>query len=542
MFIKVTKSKNYHYLQIVESYREGGKTRHRVLFNLGRFEKLSGNQQLLSLGKRLLKLGGQPVEPLELEEETRLCYGHKVYQKLWDKFQLSKILTQVSRTNRIRFDLCAVIFYLVVERLLSPSSKYASWQNQAAYLDLPQDIPLQHIYRSLDVLAQRKELIEQELFKRHRTLFNMKVDVVFYDVTTFHFESNHADELRDFGFSKAGKFNEVQVVMGLLVDKEGRPIGYELFEGNVFDGKTLVKALKILKERFEIRKLILVADKGLNSGANLHLIKQAGYEYVVSCRLKNESKKIKETALNQQDFQVVRADKITGAVTFQYKIIAEHNIQYKDEQGIKHTLKDNIVVTWSAKRAKRDRLKRQRLIEKAQQMIEQGKIPNNKKGAKKYLLTQGKEKVQGMDEEKIKKDAAWDGFYAIQYSDPNLSYDKILEHYHLLWKIEESFRVLKSTLHTRPIFHWNPKRIKGYFVLCFIAFLLERNLELILKQKNIEGFSVEKIKAALNSLQVSKILLNGQSLYIKGKHLPLATKILQALNIKALKNLSFPKT
>ena len=118
------------------------------------------------------------------------------------------------------------------------------------------------------------------------------MDVVFYDITTFHFESNRADDLKEFCFSKAGKFNEVQVVMGLLIDMEGNPIGYDLFPGNTFDGNTLLEALAALKQRFSIRKIIFVADKAINSKKNLHLIMAAGYDYIVSARLKNSSKKV----------------------------------------------------------------------------------------------------------------------------------------------------------------------------------------------------------------------------------------------------------
>ena len=266
MFIKVTKSKNYNYLQIVESYREGSNTRHRVIANLGRYDELQGNEQIMRLANRLLKIAGQDPEELQFEELQRLHYGHKVYENIWNKFNLNKILTNCSRNDRIKFDFKSIVFYMVVQRLLNPGSKYAGWQNQNNYLDIANNIPLHQFYRCLDVLAKRKDIIEKHLFNRHRTLFNMKVDVVFYDVTTFYFESVVADDLKNFGFGKDGKAGEVQVVMGLLIDSEGRPIGHELFPGNTSEGKTMVEALESLKTRFSIRRLIIVADKGLNSG------------------------------------------------------------------------------------------------------------------------------------------------------------------------------------------------------------------------------------------------------------------------------------
>ena len=537
MFIKKTKSKNYTYLQIVKSYRDSGKVKHKVVANLGRFDKLVGNPELIKMGNRLLELAGQQKEELSLEELGRLYYGHIVYKKLWDKFKLSEILHRVSRNNKIGFDIADVVMYLAIKQLLKPGSKYSSWRDQGNYLGLP-SVELQHIYRSLDVLAQRKGLIEKELFNQHRNLFNLEVDIVFYDVTTFHFESTDEDILRAFGFSKAGKFNEVQVVMGMMVDQHGRPIGYELFEGNLFEGKTMLKAIEILKERYKIKKVIIVADKGLNSGMNLSIIKEAGYDYIVSSKLKSQTKKIKDEIFNPQDYIVTHVDEKTGEVLFQYKIIKDHIVKYKDENGKEYQIKDNVIVTWSSKRAKADFKKRQRAIDKANEMIDNNKTPSSKKGAKRYIKTEGKEKIIGIDEEKIKNDTLWDGYYGIQFSDPNISHKVILENYKLLWRIEESFKILKSTMEVRPIFHWTPQRIRGHFVLCFIAFLLERNLELILNKKKVKNLSVEKIKEALNTLQVSKVKLNDQIFLLRGKHNALAADILKAMNLKPIKNLS----
>src|SRR6056297_4094160 len=143
-------------------------------------------------------------------------------------------------------------------------------------------------------LADHKDAIEQAVFEKNRSLFNMQVDVVFYDVTTFHFESVRADELRNFGFSKADKFNEVQIVMGMLVDLEGRPIGYELFPGNTFDSKTLVSALDILNQKFGVRRAVIVADRGINSKMNLKAITDSGYGYVVASKIKGMSKALQE--------------------------------------------------------------------------------------------------------------------------------------------------------------------------------------------------------------------------------------------------------
>jgi transposase len=536
MFLKVTNSKGYQYLRIVRSYWENGKSKQEVIVNLGRLDILKQQGQLRRLGKHLLALDGTDAPTLdELEEVDRLCYGDIVYRRLWNKYQFSCLLTDVIKDKKIQYDFLQTIYLLVIDRLLHPRSKLACFKRQGKYIHID-DIQLQHIYRCLDLLAEAKTAIETSIFDRQKDLFHMSVDVVFYDVTTFHFESNRADELKEFGFSKAGKFNEVQVVMGLIIDVEGNPIGYDLFPGNTFDGKTLLEALAALKQRFSIRKLIFVADKGINSKKNLHLIKQAGYDYIVSSRIKNSPQKIKDAIFSSEDYYHLTDDQ-TGETTFRYKVLPDHEVIYRDEQGVTQKLLDHLIISWSRERAQRDEKDRERQIAKAQKKIEKKHKLGAKKGYQRYIATEGEHKVVGIDEVRIAADALWDGYYGIQTSDTDLDASAVIDAYQQLWKIEESFRVLKSTMRSRPIFHWTARRIKGHFVVCFMAFVLERALENKLKANKIAA-SPETIKEAIQSMEVSEIQFRSERYYLKSKQLPLASKILNVLRIKHLKNIS----
>ena len=421
-----------------------------------------------------------------LKEKARTNYGYIAYKKLWNKFSLTE---------------------------------------------------LHSIYRSLDLLSASKEKIETELFNRNRNLFNMQIDVVFYDVTTFHFESQKADELRDFGFSKANKVNEVQVVMGLLIDREGRPIGYELFKGNTFDGHTLIIILKKLKEKFKINQVVIVADKGLNSKLNFKEIKSNGFDYIVSSRIKNMSKSIQEKILSKDGY-IEKGEASDDETEFRYKVIDyENKFFYYDENTERKEeiiLKEKLVCTYSSKRAKKDSSDRERAIEKAKEILEKkdyGKL-KNKKGYKKYINVEAKQTPgYSLDEEKIKNDSRFDGYYAIVSSRLDLSPQEVIEQYHNLYKIEESFRILKSTMKTRPIYLRTKSHIEGHFVICFFAFMLERELELRLRKRKID-YSSEKIKEALNSLEFSEIELEKELFFLKGKHENLASKILTILKIK----------
>ncbi len=389
----------------------------------------------------------------------------------------------------------------------------------------------------------------------------MQVDIVFYDVTTFHFESQLQDDLRDFGFSKAHKFNEVQILLGLLIDCEGRPIGYELYPGNTFDSKKLLKILEKLKKQFNLNKVIIVADKGINSKLNLKYIKDNGFDYIVSARIKNMKKSVQKEILSDENYKKIssndffywRDDFDEEDNLFKYKVLDYTNvIKYEDEEHsensrrhkwIKEELKEKLICTFSSKRARKDARDRQRAIEKAMKVITENNksAVSNRRGYKRFV-TDDKEEVDKesynlkLDESRIVEESRFDGFYGIQCSDLSLGSLKVIDNYHYLFKSEESFRILKSTMETRPIFLWTPKRIEGHFVCCFIAFLLERELELRLRRRKID-FSTERIKESLNKMEFSKIDIEGQKYYMKGKHNSLSSKIFAVLKIKQPLNL-----
>jgi len=533
MFLKATKSKDNFYLQIVESYREESKVKHRVLANLGRVDRLENNEQLIRLGKRCLKLAGVADEQYGgIEETERLCYGHSVYRRLWEKWGVGGMIKNLLRGRKIEFDVEGAIFLLTADRLLSPQSKLKSFENQGRYADAD-EIDLNHLYRCLDFLCENKDCIEKELFAKRKDILNYQVDVMFYDVTTFHFESVESDSLRDFGFSKAGKFNEVQVVFGMLVDMNGFPVGFDIFPGNTYEGDTLKTALAKLKAKFDLREIIVVSDKGMSSEKNFFRIKDAGFDYLISMRLKSMKKEMREKILSPDGYVEVKR----GDERFKYKMIKGYKQKVRNEENQTSEIEVNLVCYWSERMAARDKAERERLVEKANRALENGISFNDKKGCRRYLQIEGEKKAVGIDEAQINKDAIFDGYYVIQSSKKTLKPEEILSGYKSLWKIENSFRAMKTNLKSRPVFHWTPRRIKGHFVLCFISLLLERTLELKLKKNKLSA-SPEQIQKALNSMQISLIKINGKEYYLKGKSEKLAREILRAMHIKQPQNLT----
>lgn len=317
------------------------------------------------------------------------------------------------------------------------------------------------------------------------------------------------------------------------------PIGYELFPGNTFDGKTMVKSLENLKKRFGINRVIIVADRGLNSKGNLNLIKEAGYGYIVASKIRSMSQKIQAEIFDANGYTDFKD--IDGNV-FRYKIIDYVNA-FTDEEKRKHQFDENLIVSFSEKRAKKDRSDRKRLIEKAEKMLQKPESIKaaSKRGGKKYLHdTSKKEATWELNEAKIAQDTRFDGYYGIQTSEKNMSALDVMDAYHTLWKIEDSFRIMKSTLEVRPVFHWTPKRIHGHFVICFLSFLMERKLEMLLcaeKEDSLES-SPEKIQEALNSMQLALVTLNDEEVYIKAKNYPLGSKIFKKLKLTLPKNIN----
>jgi transposase len=538
MFVKTTKSKGREYIKLVESYRDENKvTRHRVLFNFGRSDLLKDDKSFINIVKRLCEiaeLGTAESSPLlDCGEAQIFKYGYLPYLKLWETLGIGNCLRRIQEQTKCEYSLNEATFLMAAQHLLLPKSKLATHEYQANYIGL-NEIDLHQMYRALDKLGENKETIEDELFYENFTKVGHSVDVVFYDVTTFAFESVIRDELKNFGFSKECKFNEVQVVMGLLVDSNGFPIGYELFPGNTFEGKTITAALDNISRRFGINKVVIVADRGINSKGNLKAIKEAGYGYIVASKIKGMKKSVQELILDGGGFTKASDD-------LSYKII-DYTNTFKDENGKVHNLQENLIISYSEKRARKDIHDRQRLLDKARKMLENPSNikSSNKRGGKKYLKEAGETATYSLDEQQIEKDSLFDGYYGIETSEKEMSAPEIIEAYHSLWRIEECFRIMKSTLEVQPIYHWKPHRIHGHFVLCFLAFMLERKMELLLNEHGVEN-SPGKIRDSLNSMQVAMVEYNGEEVYIKAKNLPLAYHIWKAMKLKLPKSVNSKK-
>ncbi len=510
------------YLRIVQSYRdEDGKSRHRTLYNLGKAEDYSP-EALKKIGQSLYELGGGTLEKLEqrmLHEKERYNYGFPmIVTALFQAYSLGPFLERIARNKDLGFNLKESVTLLVSERLHDPVSKLSNFINQHDYLGLDY-IQLHQIYRTLDYLYENQEQIKGLLYHKGRNLFNQKLDVVFYDVTTFYFESSKEDGFRQKGFGKDGKIGKTIIVFGLLIDVNKQPVGYEVYRGKQYEGHTFTDALKRLKEKYQIGKIICVADTGMMNVDNLEEIKQADYEYIFGERLKNISVAKQNEILDLSRYETI---KINVEDTNEEIQIQNYVTEYKNKK---------LITTYSSKRAAKDKAEREEKIEKAKWLINNPESLEKK--AKMHYLKKKEKGVYVLDLEKIKHSEKFDGFLCIATNNTDLSVAQILDAYKQLYKIEHSFRSFKTFLETRPMFHWTEKRILGHLALCYISFTLLNYLQLQLKKNGLPQ-TENQIRKNLIKMQMSLISQNEHEYYLRSKTEEGAKQIMKALSIREL--------
>jgi transposase len=379
---------------------------------------------------------------------------------------------------------------LVLSRLIYPVSKLKT----SDYLDKyhEQDYPVQQIYRYMDKLhSLQKEIIQQISYEHTKKILGGEVNIVFYDVTTLYFEIDQEDDLRKTGFSKEGKHQNPQIVLGLLVSKNGYPLAYDIFEGNKFEGHTMLPVIEAFKVKYSLKHLVIIADSGLLSSANIDQLQQKGYEFILGARIKNEKRDI------------------------QSKILSLNLKNGESAIVIKNHLR--LIVTYSDSRAKKDRLNREKGLRKIEKQIQTGRLTKssiNNRGYNKYLKMEGQINI-AIDYQKFESDAEWDGLKGY-ITNAKLSKGEIIENYGYLWQIEKAFRISKTDLKIRPIYHRLQHRIEAHICISFVGYKIYKELERQLKEKQ-SSLSPEKaieiartiyqVKAKTHNEEVSHILI-----------------------------------
>lgn len=363
---------------------------------------------------------------------------------------------------------------LAISRITHPGSKL----RLSNYLSETgkRNISVYSIYRFLDKLNNTlKSKVEEISYTYTKKLLGGNIGVVFYDMTTIYFEASEPDDFRVTGFSKDGKHQNPQIMIGLLIGKDGYPIGYELFEGNTFEGHTLIPVLELYSKRFKLDKPIVVADSGLLSKSNILQLEENNYSFIIGARIKNESVAITQRIMNI---------KLTDG---QFAVI-------KKGDGL------NLHIGYSEKRAKKDAFNRERGLKKLEKSLTSGKLTKaniNNRGYNKFLKLEGEVSIS-IDENKLKQDESWDGLKGY-ITNTKLSSNEVIENYNNLWKIEKAFRISKTDLKIRPIYHRLKHRIEAHICISFMAYLIYKELERVLKEKS-SNISMNKAIENINKM------------------------------------------
>lgn len=519
MFIRIKKTPNSpkSAVQLVENLRDGKNIRQRIVRHFGyalNEEEVEGLKKLaerykLELEQKnlptlfskenlifLLEAGAKKAEGkedpllvdlLNIKEEKRIRVGvHQTYGRLFDRIGFGSVIK-----NPLRKKASVILLRdMVMARIAKPVSKRSSVEMLEQEYGVSSDVNA--VYRMMDLLDQTAiDKTKQLSYQYTKSLLEEKVNIIFYDCTTLYFESFIEDDLKQNGYSKDGKFNQSQVLLAIMVTQAGLPVGYDLFEGSKFEGHTLDQALQQLHQAYKIDKLIFVADAALLSTDNIEKFKQANQPFIVGARLKNQSKSLTKEILDTSGYQQLsddagQADEIT------YKNIP------RTEEGLR------LIVTYSPKRAAKDKHDRETAIQSLTKRIAKSQNPTsllNNFGYKKFVKVEGDAKLL-VDELKLKDAEQWDGLHGIISNIETEEAKTLLHNYKGLWQVEETFRISKHDLRMRPIFHWTAKRIKAHIALCFMALMCVRVMEYTVRLQ-YKKLSPAAIKHELMRLETS---------------------------------------
>ena len=578
MYLDCFKCKGKPYLRIVENYTivENGlkKSKRKTIKNLGYLEKFDdGNPDFLKRMKQQLKNGELQIDginPNEFRVRAKLynnsissdgsnyCYlnpkniGCFFIESIFNSLGIYDLLREIKSNSKIEYDLNGLTKLLVFGRILKPRSKKKTFENKDNYLfPVTTCEDINQLYRALDVLDKNSKKIQNRMNTKIKNCsIGRNTELTYYDVTNYYFETMYGDEdiyaidengeikkdakgkpiilekgIKKNGVSKENK-KEPIVQMGLLMDNNGIPVSYKLFPGNTQDKTTFKNVLENDVDEMALGRIVVVADNGMNTQENKYLIVNKNNGYIVSKSVKKSWTKLRDWALNDDDFTKIQNSH--GEVTFKYKSrINEIKLTYKNQDGTKSTkvIKEKEIIYWSKKHYEREVFQNKKFIEYLESCKEHpDKLKDKQRKSQEFIdvldidKTTGEviktEKLVVFLDDKLEKYKETMGFYSIVTSEVETDDKELINKYHGLSRIEDSFRVIKSDLEGRPVYVWTKEHINAHFLICFIALTIIRIIQFkVLKYEgkptlNVDGWeqgiTAEKLKEELNTFEADQ--------------------------------------
>jgi len=547
MFVRIKKVGSNSYVQIVESRREGSSVRQHVIATLGKKEELIESGRLDSMARSLLK-HTKAVQVVDAHRDgslvayqTRSIGPALVFDRLWKDLGLPAVIEKLLAGSRFHFSVERAIFLTVLHRLFCPGSDRAAERWKSDFL-IPgaEDISLQHMYRAMDWLGHTsiqlgsdhftnrciKDEIEELLFARNKDLFT-ELDLVFFDTTSIYFEGNGGQELGRRGHSKDNRPDLPQMVVGAILDGRGRPVCCEMWPGNVTDVTTLQPVVGRLTDRFGIRSLCIVADRGMVSKDTIERLESSELDlrYILGVRMR------KLNIFKDQDFTIddsfveVKPPRVRSSEPSPLKV-SERTVDGK-----------RYIICYNEEQARKDKHDRNAIVEALREKLrESDRNLVGNMGYRKYLAQRGEDHFV-IDEDKVKEDERFDGIWILTTNMSSPAPD-IARHYKELWMVEDVFRSVKTVLRTRPIYHHNDGSIRGHVFCSFLALMLLKELESRLMDRN-QFFEWQDIKRDLSALQQIDVAMNDEPMTLRTELRGCCNEVLKAAGVAVPQRVQF---
>jgi Transposase DDE domain len=541
MFFRVKPSGPRSYLQLVENFWDQGRTKQRVLLTLGRLDQLQQSGQLDSLlasgarlSQKLLVLSAHHKGEAPAIRTSYLGPA-LVFERLWRETGCQAVVEQLLRGRRFEFDVERAVFVSVLHRLCQSGSDRACqrWKDDHV-VEGADGLDLQHFYRAMAWLGDElpvsqqqgssklvprctKDAIEEALFARRRDLFT-ELELVFFDTTSIYFEGAGGETLGQYGHSKDHRPDERQLVVGAVLDGEGRPICCELWPGNTADVTTLIPIVDRLWRRFHLRRICIVADRGMISQSTINDLEEQGWPYILGARLRAQKEVREQVLADRGRFRVVHGPR-------------QHS---KDPAPLK--VKEvwvgerRYVVCVNPEQVESDRAKRAAIVASLAEKLRQGdKSLVGNKGYRRYLKVEGPGHF-AIDEAKLAEEERYDGTWVLRAANTELAMAEVALQYKGLWQVEHWFRDGKSLLETRPIWHRRDETIRGHVFCSFLALLLKQELQARLEQKGHE-FEWADVMRDLERLQYVHVEHQDKRYLLRTEVQGTAGRVLQAAGV-----------
>jgi transposase len=522
MFVRLktvqANGRSYQYLHIVENRWENGKVRQHLLGSLGRLDEILQSGDLERVITQLVQhcptvriLRAQADGALQVLQD-KVWGPPLVFDRLWEELGLRGLLGDLAQRKRFDFDWERMVFAQALQRLLEPGSDLAG----SKWIDTVHEagfdkLRLPHFYRSLGFLWKKKEEIEEALYRRELDLFNQDLDLVFFDTTSTYFEGKSLAGWAKLGKSKDHRPDHLQLVVGVVMRRDGFPVACEIWPGNTADVRTLVPVAHSLKKRFRIKKVVVVCDRGMISKANLEALTKAKYEYIVGMKMRN--------LVEVRDEVLGRAGRY-------------HDVNERLSVKEVHVEDRRYVICYNPEEAKKDRHDREAILAKMREKLASGGIKKliNNRGYRRFLKVKGG--TAEVNPKAIAREERYDGKYVLRTTTP-LPAAEVAEAYKTLTWIERLWRELKSVMEVRPIFHWRKRdNVKGHIFVCFLALHLAALLKRKLAQANLSPQWDEVIRD-LSQMRAVVVELGGEKYLMRSPLKGSAGQVLGALGIKA---------